>query len=51
MVQGRIQQGLHSFEDPVFELQSYASGRIQWWIAVIWFKVVFSGGLQSYGSG
>jgi len=26
-------------------------GRIQWWTAVIWLRVGFSGGLGSYGSG
>ena len=51
LVQDRIQWELHSFEDPVCGLPSYASGRIQWWTAVIWFKVVCSGGLQSFGSG
>jgi len=26
-------------------------GRIQWWIAVIWLRVGFSGGMGLYGSG
>jgi hypothetical protein len=44
LVQDKIQWGLHSLEDPVCGLQSYASGRIQWWTAFIWFRIGSTGG-------